>query len=410
MYCFTLILSSMNTQKIIGIGVVVLGLTLTAAIAPQYINASDHDDGEVDTKGRNRNLTDLFVFREQDQNPAASQDDLIFVMNTNPRSLPRQQYYFSDSAQYTFKIGRVADKNATPTGKENVSLRFTFSPPNASGQQEITITSFRDGRKFEAKGKTTPLNKDPILNQISLGGSKMTVFAGLREDPFFFDVEQYFRVRAGALDIGPDVGFLPPEKALDFTKGYNVNTIVVRVPRSYLQGSTPTETFDVWERILVKDPQTGEFSQFERLARPVINEGLVVTNDFLNAFNQIPPTADLSAAAAPVRAEAKKTLIAFGNTPARADALLNAFLPDVMRIDTTQPSNYDVTIPATCLNAKGSPICGRKLTDDVVDLTLKVVTNNPAATDNVSYAGAPGNPAQGHSPLVPVFPYLALPN
>jgi hypothetical protein len=161
---------------------------------------------------------------------------------------------------------------------------------------------------------------------------------------------------------------------------------------------------------LVKDPQTGKFSQFERLARPVINEGLVVTNDFLNAFNQIPPTADLSAAAAPVRAEAKKTLVAFGNTPARADALLNAFLPDLMRIDTTQPSNYDVTIPATCLNAKGSPICGRKLTDDVVDLTLKVVTNNPAATDNVSYAGAPGNPAQGHSPLVPVFPYLALPN
>jgi hypothetical protein len=104
----------MNLKQIVGMGIVAVGLTLTAAIAPQYINASDHDDGEVDTKGRNRNLTDLFVFREQDQNPAASQDDLIFVMNTNPRSLPRQQYYFSDSAQYTLKLGALPIKMRLP--------------------------------------------------------------------------------------------------------------------------------------------------------------------------------------------------------------------------------------------------------------------------------------------------------
>lgn len=410
MYCFTLAATSMNQKKIIGMGVVALGLTLTVAIAPQYIKASDHDDGEVDTKGRNLNLTDLFVFREQDQNAKAGQDDLIFVMNTNPRSLPRQQYYFSDTAQYNFKISRVNNKDATPTGQPDVSLRFLFSAPKTNGQQDITITAFRDGKKFETTGKTTPLNTAPVINQVALGGSKLTVFAGLREDPFFFDVEQFFRVRAGALGKGTAVGFRPPETAIDFAKGYNVNTIVVRVPRAFLQGSSSTRVFDVWERILVKDPRTGSFNQFERLARPAINEGLIFTNDFLNAFNSIPPTADLSAAAAPVRAEAKKTLMAFGNTATRADGLLNAFLPDVMRIDTTQPSNYDPTIPASCLNAKGSPICGRKLTDDVIDLTLKVVTNNPAATDNVSYAGTPGNAAQGHSPLQPNFPYLALPN
>lgn len=396
----------MNLKQIIGLGVLALGLTVTAAIAPQYINASDHDDGEVDTKGRNRNLTDLFVFREKDQNPAASQDDLIFVMNTNPRSLPRQQYYFSDSAQYTFKIARVNNKDATPTGNSDVSLRFTFGSPNASGQQDITITAFRNGSKdIVAKAKTTPLNSKPVLNEVNMAGSKLTVFAGLREDPFFFDVEQYFRVRAGALGIGPAVGFLPPEKALDFTKGYNVNSIVVRVPQAFLRGSTSTEVFDVYERILVKDPRTGKFNQFERLARPVINEGLVVTNDFLNAFNQIPPSADLSAAAAPVRAEALKTLQAFGNTPTEAKALANAFLPDVMRIDTTGPSGY-----GNALNAQGSPIRGRLLKDDVIDITLGILTKGAITTDNVSYEGTPGNPAQGHTPLEPNFPYLALPN
>lgn len=396
----------MNVKQKIGLGVLALGLTVTAAIAPQYIKASDHDDGEVDTKGRNRNLTDLFVFREKDQNPAASQDDLIFVMNTNPRSLPRQQYYFSDSAQYTFKIARVNNKDAAPSGKSDVSLRFEFGKPNASGQQDITITAFRKGSKdIVAKAKTTPLNSAPVLNNVSMAGSKLTVFAGLREDPFFLDVEQFFRVRAGLLNIGPDVGFRSPETAIDFTKDYNVNSIVVRVPRAFLQGSTSTEVFDVYERIMVKDPRTGKFNQFERLARPLINEGLVVTNDFLNAFNQIPPSADLSAAAAPVRAEAAKTLKALGNSPARINTLVGAFLPDVMRIDTTVKSGY-----LNAVNAKGSPIAGRMLTDDVFDMTLQVLTNNPKATDNVSYEGTPGNPAQGHTPLEPNFPYLALPN
>src|SRR5687768_6330420 len=60
-------------------------------------------------------------------------------------------------------------------------------------------------------------------------------------------------------------------------------------------------------------PAMTTFVQVERLARPAINEGLILTNDFLNAFNSIPPSADLSDAAAPVRAEAVATLMAVGN-------------------------------------------------------------------------------------------------
>ena len=33
------------------------------------VSASDHDDGENDMKARSLNLTDLYVFREIDQNP-----------------------------------------------------------------------------------------------------------------------------------------------------------------------------------------------------------------------------------------------------------------------------------------------------------------------------------------------------
>ena len=159
----------------------------------------------------------------------------------------------------------------------------------------------------------------------------------------------------------------------------------------------------MWETISTRDPRNGKFNQVERLGRPGINEGLILTNDFLNAFNSISPNQDLSAAAAPVRAEAKNSLLALGNSSERADVLLNALLPDVMRIDTTIRSGY-----VNAVNAKGAPIAGRMLLDDTIDQTLSLLTNGKITSDGVSYNG-PG-PGQGHQPLIPQFPYLANPN
>ncbi len=402
----------------IRLGALTVGIALAAVAVPQYLKASDHDDGEVDTKGRNLNLTDLFVFRERDQNSNASANNLVFIMNTNPRSLPRQQYYFSTRARYEFNVTRVTNNDATPTGEPDVTLRFEFGNPGGNDQQQIRVTAIRNGRAIgNATGTTTPLRSNPgaapTLNQVSLGGTNLAVFAGLREDPFFFDVTQFFRVRAGLRNIGPDVGFRGRNTAVDFTQNYNVNAIAVRVPIQFLQGSSDATTFDVWETISVPTAP-GKFTQVERLARPVINEGLVVENDNLNTLNRVTPAFEAAALAgqqpaarlaAPIVADATRTLRALGNNPERTGILLGAFLPDVMRIDTTGRSGY-----GNALNASGSPIRGRLLRDDVFDTTISVLTNGAVTTDNVSYNGTPGNPAQGHSPLVPSFPYLALPN
>ncbi len=399
--------AQLSWRKSLILGGISIAALLAAAIVPQYIMASDHDDGEVDTKGRNLNLTDLYAFREKDQNPGAAEGDLVLVMNTNPRSVARQQYFFSTNARYEFKLTRVADKEATPTGKEDIILRFEFGAPNDRNQQQIKFTVFKDGKETSATNlRTSPLNSDkPVVNQLSAAGSKIAVFAGLREDPFFFDVEQFFRVRAGALGTGPGVGFRPTNQAIDFAKGYNVNAIAIRVPQQFLQGKTGANTYDIWETISLRDPSTGKYQQVERLGRPGINEGLITSNNLLNTFNSVPPTADLSPAAAPIGAEATRTLKALGNNDERTKALLGAFLPDVMRIDTTGASGY-----ANALNAKGSPIRGRMLKDDTIDITLSVLTNGAVKGDNVSYDGPGGNAAQGHKPLESSFPYLALPN
>src|SRR5438045_2060683 len=84
-----------------------LGLLACVPWAPGW--ASDHDDGETAIKSRNRNITDVYAFREDWQDSAGSNANLVLIMCTNPRSVPRQQYFFDDTARYEFHICRVAD-------------------------------------------------------------------------------------------------------------------------------------------------------------------------------------------------------------------------------------------------------------------------------------------------------------
>ncbi len=173
---------------------------------------------------------------------------------------------------------------------------------------------------------------------------------------------------------------------------------------------------------------TGGGGQVDRLARPAINEGLILDNDLLNLFNTVPPTVDTTDAAAPILAQAASVLDAFDAVDGKEDItvteVVTGFLPDVMRIDT----RLNIPVGKTAYNAafsgdKGILIGGRKIEDDVIDITLSLlVAKDPtgkAVKDNVSYWGVPGNRAQtGHQPLhgqrrargPAQFPFLATPN
>lgn len=229
-------------------------------VAP--VVASDHDDGETQIKSRNLNLTDLYVFREDWQTGnQADNGNLIMVMNTNPRSLPRQQYFFNTEAIYSFHIGRQSSEENAVTGQTDLRLDFRFQPPGANGSQAFamdvvnTVNELPVSQTTASGGATTPAapllgdpNPTPVVNNFTVNNSTISVFAGLREDPFFFDVEQFFKVRAGLAGAGPSVGFNPPDQAQDFAYDYNVNAIVVRAPISFLQANSEP-VFDVWETI-----------------------------------------------------------------------------------------------------------------------------------------------------------------
>lgn len=259
------------------------GVTLAAGViaaafhttAP--VKASDHDDGETNIKARNLNLTDLYVFREDWQTGVnADNTNMIFIMNTNPRSLPRQQYFFNTNAVYSFFVSRRAAQGDAVTGVPDIAFDFNFGAPD-NNQQPITlnIRRFTNGQEVTKEtvsaGLSTsapPLLGNPnpaaVNNNVVTANGNLTVFAGLREDPFFFDVDSFFRTRAALVNAGGPNTAIPPRfgalipnataaTAVDFAKGYNVNAIVVRVPIALLRGGTNNGVFDVWETIAVPD-------------------------------------------------------------------------------------------------------------------------------------------------------------
>jgi hypothetical protein len=258
----------MDKQKTFLIGLLVCSALVGTAIGAQRAKASDHDDGTTDIKSANTNFTDLFVFNEKSQNTTLSttDTDLIAITNINPRSLPQQQYYYSTSAHYDLhftRVGTTSNNDDTPKATDDVILRYTFAAPDQNNQQAVTVTAIKDGQTLSgatttgnAAIETTPLGMQPINNTVSMGGQNLTVFAGLREDPFFFDVERFFQVRSSAAMIA--AGKAPASSQItfspvgtDFTAGYNVLSIVTRIPLAFLQGPTQATTFDAWETISI---------------------------------------------------------------------------------------------------------------------------------------------------------------
>jgi|GEM_PF-338023 len=448
--------------------VLIIGFQSTIA------TASDHDDGETTFKARNLSLTDLYAFVENWQDAAGSSENLILVMNTNPRSLAQQPYYFNTRALYEFHLSRVLDSNKAkrPTGADDVQVGFRFGRPDASTQrQPVSMSLTVRGKKvFSGNvGSTSSLadstSGNPIINTKAVKGSTIRVFAGLREDPFYFDVERFFRVRSllatgrnslgnGPIQGGPNV-FRSDATAVDFTVGYNVNAIVVSVPLSLIRTSAQQNIFDVWETVKIPKELDTRLSveytkrggsamvQTERLARPGINEALVLSDRRLAQFNSISPDKDLSPVAAPVRDEVVAVLTKL-NEYGKANGLAapsvgdvaTGFLPDVLRIDTsksvaigTAAYNSDFVIVEG--STAGAMLTGgRKLEDDVIDVTLSYLLNGDpsgaSVKDGVTYAGGttcatagqgtnPGN--SGHRCLngqttrlgSATFPFLAAP-
>ncbi len=270
----------------VALGAAVLGSVLGSGLA----TASDHDDispppelGGPATSGAN-NLTDLYVFRKGEEATGETADDagetLVFIMNSYGRIPAGQEAAFNTNARYTFHASRfmgdpyTQSPSATPS--DDVQLRFEFGAPDANNQQKMTVYLTADGNTSVATNTVAPTlggdilttsnagRANPVANDVIINGQTIKVFAGVRQDPFFFDVLKFLSLRLdvangdnnitnffGADNDATTANAGDATTPIDFTRNFNVLSIVVEVPRSLLQGGTTATTFDIWETMSI---------------------------------------------------------------------------------------------------------------------------------------------------------------
>ncbi len=190
--------------------------------------AADHIDAPSST-ATTSDISDFFAFE-----PSEGSDNTVFVVDLQSDVLPELPFGSFDEDVLTeinvdLDGDLVEDQVIQAIARDGRMYFFGPAAPDQTGlsSQVLTDAPLGDVEISEAS---------PIVETTAEGAS---LFAGPRQDPFFFDFFQFNAVISPELDSAPG-GFLPANEATDTFDGANTLSIIVEVPNSLL--GTPTAT------------------------------------------------------------------------------------------------------------------------------------------------------------------------
>ncbi|WP_149276151.1 DUF4331 family protein [Pareuzebyella sediminis] len=206
-----------NTKLLIGLGfLTIVGIVLVAA---------DHIDAPG-TTGNTADISDFYGF----ESPSNS-DNTVFIIDLQTNVLPDLAYgEFDENVLTEINIDTDNDLiedlviQALPRG----DTMYFFGPtaPDMTGRESEVLTDF-------PLGQVAISDADALTTTTEAG---VSLFAGPRQDPFFFDFGQFNKVIGGN---APE-GFLPEGEAVDTFDGANTMSLVVEIPNSMLGETTAT--------------------------------------------------------------------------------------------------------------------------------------------------------------------------
>ena len=229
-----------KARLIIAIGLAAL---VVPAVLVKRAHASDHADTPNIAANPGTDISDVFMFPSP-----ANPNNVVLVMNVHPLigAGAGPTTSFDPNVLYQFKI----DKNKDGIEDLVIQAKFSGTGPNQtvsiSGPVKPTTTGSINVQEkpYASTGK---------INTEFAPTSGMRVFAGGREDPFFFDLDQFFTIfpdratpitgkpvanpnKPQATSWRPAAGTGVTNPAQDFLSvhQFNVLSIVVEVPRTML--------------------------------------------------------------------------------------------------------------------------------------------------------------------------------
>ena len=378
---------------------IVASMSLAFPTAPS-VTAADHAEATLVAADPGADIGDVFAFLDPNDN-----SKVILALDVEGFIVPSEALNHSEFAPdvtFQFQIENTGD--AIPDEFINV----TFSPQTSrSTPQTATVTM---PHRFQFTAPTTLSTLAPVANPFVVTSdptSGVSFFAGLTDDPFFFDIVGFNRFVGSVLAGSPNVA--PLQRNRDSFAGYSIHMIALSVPAHLLRGSSTSiigvNGVTLRKRVTVLDPgsevSAGAFVQVDRMATPAVNTALILF-PHKNEYNASTPADD---AAGKFAGDIVGTLKALGTSNANIGILAGVAVAkgDYLRLNLdTRNSSLGVGEEiSTTSNYTGFPN-GRRFGDDTVNTLLFFIGNqNPAIQEAVK---------QNDVPLGAAFPFVAPPH
>ncbi|WUS04793.1 DUF4331 domain-containing protein [Streptomyces sp. NBC_01261] len=457
-----------HSLLVLGTGALATALGVLT-LAPGVSQASSHREAPLIAGDPRADNTDVYAFTSPDKT-----DTVTLVANWIPFEEPNggpNFYAFADDARYNIKIDNNGDGKADVTytwrfrnlvrdsaGQflYNTGPVTSLTDPDLNFRQVYDLVVTEGGRSRVVKSDVpvapSRVGAASMPNYGALRASAVrglpgggSTFAGQADDPFFADLRVFDLLYGGNLS----------ERGQDTLAGYNVNSVALQIPKKQLAlrgNASRNPVVGIWSTtdrkgVQISDSRTrhDKWRQVSRLGNPLVNE-VVVPLKYKDAFNTLNPDQDrtvkpvvakvydpilpkliqkvygVPAPAVPRNdlAEIFLTGICKVCGPIKADlnahrlnkdANLRQIVPaEELRLNmavapTAQPQRYGVLAG----DLAGFPN-GRRLTDDVIDISLQAV-EGAAQTGTLVPALADGDKVNANEvPFGTSFPYLALPH
>lgn len=232
------------------LALVVLAAPAFTLFAINRARGSDHADTPAIAAAPGTDLTDVYIFPSP-----TDPNNVVLAMNVHPliASGAGPTTPFDPNVLYQFKIDNSGDN------VEDLVIQAKFNGSTAGSQTVQIAGPVAPSRTGTTAVFETPNSTTGNYNTTFTLTNGAKVFAGPREDPFFFDLNQFFTIlpdRASSISAtivntnGQTVSTTPANPnqpqattwrpfgvAPDFLKNLNVLSIVVELPKTAIKGA-----------------------------------------------------------------------------------------------------------------------------------------------------------------------------
>ena len=399
----TLANSKSSRLSILGVGT----LIALAFLIPARLQASDHIDSPTITQDRGADIADMWAFLDPNDNSQ------VVLLNSTQGFIISGEHFgmviFDSNLRYRFEIENTGD------AKPDLFVDVTYSPGLGRLTTQTATVKLSDTKGnilLRFSGPTTLSTQEPqpqpapkpVVTVDPNSGAKF--FGGTADDPFFLDDTGANRFVASSLaNPGhPDTSLLGFRRGRDTYAGFNTLITAVRIPASYLRGATTSviginavtqrrTNQKITDGAYVGD---GAWVNVDREGNPLVNNGLIPATR-KNEYNSASTQDDKQGR---FRDDLITDLQNFGTDSAHINQILDMIQTngDILRLDLNGRNSG----PQGGNNPNGGfgHLGGRRLVDDVVDITFTLINNSIPITDYVD---------ANEKPLRNVFPFVADP-